>query len=185
MIEVDNRRYFSATGREWKHAHVIPLARPGCRNCGGLGGLLRVNGTQDHDLCDCAYRAAFRECLNGYYRAGATQGAGQSAPVYHGNHWARPAENFRVDFEKIAARALSSDDLKIFQRVFIDGLDPRSQAERDRTHSIERWLGITFHELEPCALHPVQEYFGLRDRAKASIKPEARPYKSLVPPLCA
>lgn len=183
MVEIDNRRYFSATGREWKHAHVIPLARPGCRECGGLGGLIRVS-TQDHDICVCVYRAAFRECLNGYYNAGSTQGSGHSAPVYHSNHWARPVENFRVDFEKVAGRALSTDQYVLFQRLFIRGDDTRSQAEAEERNVIERWLGIIFHELEPCALHPLREYFGLRERAKTSIKPEAKPYKSLVPPLC-
>lgn len=116
--------------------------------------------------------------------------------------WGRRDEEYMADFCLIAKRTLTEAEHQLFRFHFLLGADwrlccRRLNVERGQffhaVYRIQQKLGITFRELQPYSLFPLDEYFGGRIQKAlpcgyqrggnlAVIRPSRRP-KAVQPPL--
>jgi hypothetical protein len=158
---------------QWNRSNTIGIAKMSCSRCHGNGTRLVRYGHEA--ACNCAYRAAFRTCLN-RFRECSEQGAHASTvslDIVHGPRgkcvFSRKCEEYAADFCLVSRRVLDEFHYKIFRYHFVFGADWRlccRQLQIDRgtffhaVYRIEQILGRTFAELEPYPLYPPEEYFG-------------------------
>ncbi len=131
--------------------------------------------------CNCAWRGAFRACLNRYVRFRLQQHAavlpsslqrfdfhGKRGGMKAGYVWGRRAEEFCADFELVARRVLADADWRVFWLHFLLGADWKLCCRRlsmvrgnffHAVYRIERQLGRAFFELAPYPLFPLNNYF--------------------------
>lgn len=108
------------------------------------------------------------------------------------NVWGRKDEEYVADFCLVSRRHLDDDEYRLFKYYFLLGADWKLCCRKlgmDRglffhaVYRIQQRLGKAFHDLEPYALYPVEQYFtGGRRRppAFAEIEENVTPIR---PPL--
>ncbi len=83
--------------------------------------------------------------------------------------WGRKDEEYIADFCLVSKRYLEEDEYKLFRYHFLLGADWKLCCrflKMDRgvffhnVYRIQPKLGRVFRELQPCALFPLDEYFG-------------------------
>lgn len=143
--------------------HPPALAATLCAICHG-------SGRRRRSICPCVYRAIFRACL-GRFRHCRVQANASISRVILGRRaaFSRPNEEFAADFVLVARRELRPDQFRIFKlRFFERASDTRISAEtglaagevNHAIYRIQRVLGRAFAETRPCALFPIDAYFG-------------------------
>jgi hypothetical protein len=157
---------------QWKREDVIALAKPGCRQCLGIG-LRRGRRCDEYAPCGCVLRAIFRACFNRYRRCMTDDRYMSRVRLEHipgrscNFHYSRKNEEFCADFYLVAKRTLDPLHWNVFKYHFLLGGDWKlctrllSMDRGNFFHSvyrIEQTLGRTFRELKPYALFPVDEY---------------------------
>lgn len=156
-----------------KRSTAIGLATVACIYCHGEGTRIIRYGKEV--ACNCAFRMAFRGCLN-RFRECTINGAHASTVSLEmvrgrqGNRvYSRKNEEYMADFFLVSRRVLTEPDFEIFRLHFLLGGDWRfccRTLRMDRglffhaVYRIEQILGRTFAELEPYHLWPLDEYFG-------------------------
>ncbi|MBI1896328.1 MAG: hypothetical protein HYZ57_00515 [Acidobacteria bacterium] len=107
--------------------------------------------------------------------------AGADGRIYYG----RKNQEYVADFCLVARRSLTPGEYRVFKYRYLLGADWRLCSKRlkiDRgtlfhiIYRIEQRLGRTFRELEPYALYPLSDYFGLRDPRAAKFVPGDMPF---------
>jgi hypothetical protein len=158
--------------REWTREEAFPLASVHCSQC--KGGGLRIVKEKLYP-CGCVLRAIFRACLSRFIenataekwvsRAKLELGAASGQRRYS---YGRKDEEYMADFYLISKRTLDEQEFKVFRYYFLLSADWRLccrklQMERGvffhMVYRIEEKLGRVFHELEPYALYPIDEYY--------------------------
>src|ERR1041384_1646737 len=158
---------------QWNRSSAIGIAKVSCTYCHGNGTRLIRQGTEVP--CNCAFRAAFRACLN-RFRECSANGAHTNTVSWepcHGREgrrtFSRKREEFMADFCLVSRRVLDDFDHNVFRYHFLLGADWRHccrQLGIDRgtifhsIYRIEQQLGRAFAELQPYPLYPLSEYFG-------------------------
>ena len=159
---------------EWARAFVA-LAVQGCSKCFGSGTRLG-NKTR---LCECVGRAIFNALHRKYHsvECGYEGVRGSCVPVIVPGGkdscftWSRRNEEFAADFCLLAKRTLDLPHYRIFQLHFVAGMNWRYCCDRlkiDRgtffhsVYRIQESVGIAAVELQPYALYPIDEYFGVK-----------------------
>jgi hypothetical protein len=158
---------------QWNRSGAIGIAKMSCTTCHGNGTRLIRHGREA--ACNCAFRAAFRACLNRFRECNA-RGAHTStvslelSPGPKGRcTYSRKGEEFMADFCLVSRRVLDDFDHKVFRYHYLLGADWKlccRQLRIDRgtffhtIYRIEQQLGRTFAELKPYPLYPLDEYFG-------------------------
>lgn len=83
-------------------------------------------------------------------------------------NYGRKEEEYAADFILVTRRSLTSDEYRIFNYRYLLGADWRLCTRKLKTdrgsffhtvYRIEEKLGRIFRELQPYALHPIDEYF--------------------------
>ncbi len=156
---------------QWNRSSSIGIAKVSCVFCHGNG--TRISRGREV-TCHCAYRAAFRACLNRFREctAAGARTSTVSFETYGGRigrrTYSRKNEEYMADFCLVSRRVLNDFDYKLFRYHFLLGADWKlccRQLHIDRgtffhvVYSIEKQLGRAFAELKPYALYPVGEYF--------------------------
>jgi len=86
----------------------------------------------------------------------------------HRGNWGRKDEEYCADFILVARRVLNDEEYQVFKWHFLLGADWRLVERKtgiSRSHffhhvyRLEQKLGLTFHELRPYPLHPLEDYF--------------------------
>jgi hypothetical protein len=158
---------------QWNRSNAIGIAKMSCTYCHGNGTRIIRHGREVP--CNCAFRAAFRACLNRFRECSANGAHASTVSLelcrgHEGRRtYSRKNEEYMADFCLVSKRALSEDVYKLFRYHFLLGADWRlccRQLKIDRgtffhtVYRIEQLLGRTFAELKPYPLYPVKEYFG-------------------------
>jgi hypothetical protein len=157
---------------QWTRSDVIGLAKATCVYCKGTG--MRPVRITKETPCNCAFRSAFRACLN-RFRECVTKGAYTSTvslEFCRGQEgrrtYSRKREEYMADFCLVSKRTLDETEYKVFRFHFLLGADWKlccRQLKMDRgtffhlVYRIEQKLGRTFAELEPYPLYPLADYF--------------------------
>ncbi len=161
-----------ACEKKWGRSTVLALAVHRCTACNGSGHIFGKN--MRVRVCNCVLRAVFRICWEKFItcitqerhlsRVSVEPHRGRSRP----SSWGRKDEEFIADFILVTRRSLEPAEYQIFKMHFLLGLDWRAVALKTginrgnffhTVYRIEQKLGRVFHELEPYALFPVDEYF--------------------------
>jgi len=159
---------------EWNRNDLARLALPSCSSCGGFGV---VEAKGEVVPCKCALRAAFRvrharfrQCVDvGKYRGRVSFERNASGRSNRGA-WGRKEEEFMADFSLVARRSLDASHYRLFRYHFLLGADAKLCCKRlsisngaffHAIYRIESVLGYVFMTLEPYALYPPRDYFGL------------------------
>jgi hypothetical protein len=158
---------------QWNRSNAIGIAKVSCTFCHGNGTRLVRHGREVP--CNCAFRAAFRACLNRFRECNAVgaHASTVSLEVCRGRDgrrtYSRKSEEYTADFCLVSRRILNDFDYKVFRYHYVLGADWRlccRQLHIDRgtffhtIYNIEQQLGRAFAELKPYPLYPVSEYFG-------------------------
>jgi hypothetical protein len=158
---------------QWNRSNAIGIAKMSCTYCHGNGTRLVRHGREVP--CNCAFRAAFRACLNRFRECSANgaHASTVSLEVCGGRQsrrtYSRKGEEYMADFCLVSRRVLNDFDHKIFRYHYLLGADWKlccRQLQIDRgtffhaIYRIERELGRTFAELQPYPLYPLDDYFG-------------------------
>lgn len=158
---------------EWTRTETIALAVQSCVQCNGLG-LRSGNGDEPSQPCNCVLRSIFRACYARFrecvsqekYVSSVSHDAVQGRDKK--GTWGRKDEEYVADFGLVSRRSLSDEEYRIFNYHFLLGADWRlccRKLKMDRgtffhaVYRIQQRLGRVFHELEPYALYPLNEYF--------------------------
>lgn len=137
--------------------------------CAGLGA--RLGDWGKWAVCGCVYRSVFRTCYEGWKHS-------REVPIHtctwvklakiQRYAWSRPGQEYRADFELLAARVLDKSHLAVFRLHFIQGGGWKACCKllrMDRgnffhsVYRVEQTLGRACRELQPYGLYPVDEYF--------------------------
>lgn len=168
---------------EWTRSNTLALATRKCTICLGLGTRIGRKGTAT--ACDCVLRNIFKICHNRFrdcvekekYLSRVTLEI-HSGPDRRGT-WGRKDEEYIADFIRLAERALTGEEQRIFRYRYLLGADWRlclRKVGMDRgtfffvLYQIQVKLGRIFAETQPYGLFPLTEYFGsaiLKHVAKA------------------
>jgi len=158
---------------QWNRSNAIGIAKVSCAFCHGSGTRLIRHGREV--TCNCAFRAAFRACLNRFRECSAAGAhfSTVSLEVSRGRDgkrmYSRKGEEYMADFCLVGRRVLNDFDYKVFRYHFVLGADWKlccRQLRIDRgtffhaVYNVEQKLGRAFAELKPYPLYPVAEYFG-------------------------
>jgi hypothetical protein len=158
---------------KWNRSTAIAIAKTNCTYCGGNGTRLVRYGREVP--CNCAFRVAFRACLN-RFRECTVNGAHTSTISLEATGrsrgsrvYSRKNEEYLADFCLVSRRSLNDDAHELFRLHFLLGADWRYccvKLKIDRgtffhgVYRIEQLLGRVFADLKPYALWPLDEYFG-------------------------
>jgi hypothetical protein len=164
--------------KEWTRSDTIVLAYTDCSVCHGAG--IRIGRRGGLHPCNCVLRGIFRACYNRFRYCVEKErhippttlerGPGGNGNQHRRYLWSRKEEEYVADFQLVSRRSLSVTDWNIFRFHFLLGADWKMCCRRlniDRgtffhaIYRIERQLGRVFRELEPYALYPLDEYFGV------------------------
>jgi hypothetical protein len=161
---------------DWTRSETIALASEQCTICHGDG--LRYTPVKGKTApCNCVLRSIFRACY-ARFRDCVTKekqisivtlqycesGKGGGRRV-----WGRRDEEYVADFSLIAKRTLTEFEHQLFRFHFLLGADWRLCCRRlnmerglffHSVYRIQQKLGLTFRELQPYGLFPLDEYFG-------------------------
>jgi hypothetical protein len=160
----------------WNRSETIALASEQCTVCHG-GGLRYTPIKGKHAPCNCVLRSIFRACYARFRDSAlkekqVTTVSWQYCESGKGGGrrtWGRRDEEYVADFCLIARRTLTDFEHQLFRFHFLLGADWRLCCRRlgmDRglffhsVYRIQQKLGLTFRELQPYALFPLDEYFG-------------------------
>ena len=158
---------------QWNRSGAIGIAKMSCTYCHGNGTRLVRHGREV--ACNCAYRAAFRACLNRFRECNAhgAHASTVSLELCQGPKgrctYSRKSEEYMADFCLVSRRVLDEFAYKVFRYHYLLGADWKlccRQFGIDRgtffhtIYKIEQQLGRTFAELKPYPLYPLDEYFG-------------------------
>ena len=166
--------------KAWNASETLALAVMNCTECYGHGQVTGPRG--DEKVCGCVLRSVFRICYNRFrycsekerHVTSVTLDRSELASGSGRYLWSRKEEEYVADFHLVSHRALSKFEWNIFRFHFLAGLDWPGCERRIRglrrakffytLYSIEAKLGRVFHDLEPYALFPIDEYFGGKSR---------------------
>ena len=182
---------------EWTRSETLALAAQQCTLCFGLG--MRLVRLGKSEPCYCVQRSVFRLCYSKYRRCAEECLYGN--PVRHSrptpnarNVWSFTNEDFALDFELIARRALKDRpiDLQVFNLHFVRGGDWKVctralKIDRgDFFHAVyraEQIAGRAMRETLPFPLYPIDEYFNSSKKVRVPrLKLHQKP-QPLCPPL--
>ncbi len=102
--------------------------------------------------------------------------------------WGRKDEEYIADFYLVSKRYLSDAEFRLFKYHFLYGADWKLCCRKlkiDRgnffhaVYRIQQNLGRIFHELEPYALFPLDDYFHSTCRRGGSGSPRVVPIRSV------
>lgn len=160
---------------KWSHYELAQLALPSCSVCEGTG--VREGREGGPAPCKCASRQMFRVCyarFRGCVEASKfSRVSFDRTPSGRTNRgmWGRKDEEYMADFTLVARRVLDEFHYRIFRYHFLLGADwklCRRHVGISRgmffhaVYRVEAMLGETFASLEPYALYPPRDYFGVR-----------------------
>lgn len=159
---------------EWQPGELEAMSDESCRRCWGTGQ--HPTYAAKVRPCDCVYRRVFRRCLAEYrrirsrtlestiglYRHGSTAGRG-------GMGWHRPQQSYVCDFELLARRVLTQQEMRLFwarvhrdqtARALAMELGWSVGATNHTTYRVETTLGQVYAETTPYGLWPLESYYG-------------------------
>jgi hypothetical protein len=148
----------------WTRSEAIALALPNCAYCVGLG--LRKS-RQEHVVCNCVLRAVFNAVYRAFRERAELRWGTTRAP--HGG-WSFTNEEFLADVVLLSRRTLGADSLswRLFRYHYLLGADWKLCCGKlgmtrgaffHEVYRIQQRLGRAYHDTEPHALYPVDEYF--------------------------
>lgn len=170
----------------WTQSNTLALAQQSCVHCYGLGMCQPLH--RPAKPCNCALRAVFRACYAQFKQCVymPTMASSHINPNGHprtsryGKTYGFRREEFAADFVLVARRALgavrNSLSWQLFKYHFLLGADWKLCCRKlgmDRgeffheVYRVQQKVGRALVEVQPYALFPPDEYFGLHARGKA------------------
>jgi hypothetical protein len=162
----------------WKRSDVLGLAHTDCIRCHGLG---LADGRMSSQLpCGCAARRIFREIMAEWRRNQEAVHISKFQPeqvLQRGGKtcrragWSMKRPEYVAEVELLAKRTLSYDEWLVWRAYHCRGLEWREACATlggmnkgelyHCVYRVEAKMGRAAREVQPYALYPIAEYYGL------------------------